>query len=96
VRLLCGELADRLDTAAGRLAGGRQLAPGPFGERRSPHCGQHAVRGLQLSAGVHPPVLAAQPFAVQQVGAGELGAELGTAEPVDRLAVPALGGLAVA
>ena len=40
--------------------------------------------------------LAAQPFAVEQVRAGELHADAGAAEPVDRLAVEALGGLALA
>ncbi len=54
------------------------------------------MRGPQLRPGVHPAVLAAQPLAVQQVSAGQFRAELSAAEPVDRLAVQALGGLALA
>src|SRR5207302_1338578 len=40
--------------------------------------------------------LAAKPLAVEEVGAGELDADAGVAEPVDRLPIQALGGLAVA
>ena len=47
-------------------------------------------------ARVDAAVLAAQPLAVEQVRAGELGTQPGPAEPLDRLAVQALGGLAVA
>jgi hypothetical protein len=54
------------------------------------------VSGPQLHAGVHPAVLAAQPFAVEQVGAGEFRAELGAAQPVDPFAVAALGNFALA
>ena len=50
----------------------------------------------QLLARVDPAALAAQPLAVEQVGAGELEAHAGAAKPLDRLAVEALGGLAVA
>jgi len=49
--------------------------------------------GPQLGAGVPAPVLAAQPFAVQEAGAGHGRAHAGTAEPLDRLAVAVLGGL---
>ena len=47
-------------------------------------------------AGVEPPVLAAEPLAVQQVGPGEFGPQPGAAEPLDRLGVALLGLLAVA
>ena len=50
----------------------------------------------QLLASVGTAVLAAQPLAVEQVRAGEFGPQRSTAEPVDRLAVEALGGLALA
>jgi hypothetical protein len=97
LRLLRGELAGRLGAPlAYRLAGGQQLAPGSFGERRHADRVQAVVSGPQLDAGVDAAVLAAQPFAVQQVGAGQFGAELGAAEPVDRLAVQVLGGLSLA
>jgi hypothetical protein len=54
------------------------------------------VRGAQLRPRLGPAALAAQPLAVQQVRAGEFGPKAGAAEPVGRLAVPALGVLAVA
>jgi hypothetical protein len=54
------------------------------------------MRGAQLCPRVGPPTLAAQPLAVQQVRTGQLGPEAGAAEPADRVAVPALGVLAVA
>ena len=41
-------------------------------------------------------MLAAQPFTVQQVRAGQFRAHTGTAEPLDRLPVQAVGGLALA
>jgi hypothetical protein len=40
--------------------------------------------------------LAAQPFAVQQVGTGQVRAHAGLAEPAERLPVQAVGGFAVA
>ena len=61
-----------------------------------PIAAEHLVRGAQLLARVHAPALAAQPFAVEQVGARELGADARAAEPLDRLAVEALGVVAVA
>src|SRR6266851_2720841 len=94
VRLLGGELADRLDRPpAHRVAGGQQLTPGPLGERLDAHRGEQAMGGPQLGAGVPAPVLAAQPFAVQEVGAGYGGAHTGPAEPLDRLAIGVPGGL---
>ena len=48
--------------------------------------------GPELFPGVGAAVFPAQPFAVQQVSAGEFRAEPGPAEPVDRLAVQAVGG----
>jgi Voltage-dependent anion channel len=57
-RLLRGERVRRLGgTLAGRLAGGQQLAPGPFGKCPGTHSGQHLVRGPQLDAGVRPAAL---------------------------------------
>ena len=79
-----------------RLAGGQQFAPGALGERRGTHRGQYLVRGPELRAGVCAAALAAQPFAVEQMGAGEFRAEPGTAQPVDCLAVKAVGGFTVA
>ena len=60
-----------------------------------PIVGEHVVRAAQLRARVQAAALAAQPFAVEQVGAGELSAYAGALEPLDRLTVERLGGLAV-
>jgi hypothetical protein len=50
---------------------------------------------VQLLARVGAAALPAQPLAVQQVGAGQVRAYAGAAEPVDRLLVQAAGGFAV-
>jgi hypothetical protein len=81
---------------AGGLAGGPQLAASPLSERLHADRGEHVVRGPQLRPRVGPPPLAAQPFAAEQVRAGEFGPEAGAAQSADRLAVAALGVLAVA
>src|SRR5204862_6135100 len=47
-------------------------------------------------AGVNPPILAAQPFAVMEMRAGQLHADAGAPKPLDRLAVEAVGFLAFA
>jgi hypothetical protein len=95
--LLGGQLAAGLHGGlAGGLAGGRKLAAGPLGEGPDAHRVQHAVRGTQLLAGVDAAALPAQPRAVEQVRAGQLGAQPGPAEARDRLPVLPLGGLAAA
>src|SRR3954447_11866104 len=94
VRLLRGELVDRLDRPlAHPVTGGQQLTPGPLGETLDAHRGEQAMGGPQLGAGVPAPVLAAQPFAVEEVGAGQCGAHAGPAETLDRLAIAVLSGL---
>src|SRR5689334_15502407 len=95
VRFLGGELAGRLGRPlAYRVTGGQQLTPSPFGKSLDAHRGEQVMGGPQLGAGVPAPVLPAQPFAVQEVSAGHGRAHAGTAEPLDRLAVAVLGGLA--
>ena len=49
-----------------------------------------------MLARVEAPALAAQPLAVQQVGAGQIRAELGPAEPVNRLLIETFGRFALA
>ena len=78
------------------LAGGQQLATGAFGERLGPDATEHLVRSAQLLARVHAPVLAAQPLAVQEVGAGAVDDDAAPAEPLDRLAVEGVGVLVLA
>ena len=88
VGLLRGERGRRLDAAlAHLLAGGDQLPAGALGERRHADRGEHVVGGAQLRARVRAAALPAQPLAVEQVRAGQLRAQPGPAEPVDRLAV---------
>ena len=78
------------------LAGGQQLATGAFGERLGPGEPEHLVRGAQLSSRVHAAALASEPFAVEQTSAGELDANPGALEPLDRLVVEGVGGLPLA
>ena len=66
------------------------VAPGSLGECSHADRVQHLVRSAQLRAGIRPAVLAAQPFAVHQMGASELRPEPGAAEPVDRFAIQIL------
>ena len=54
------------------------------------------MRGAQLLACVDPALLAAQPLPVEQTGAGELDADPGALEPLDRLAVERVGAVALA
>src|SRR5215470_18544196 len=94
--LLGGEHLRGLGAArAGPLAGGAQLGPGPGGERRHAHLIEHREGGAQLVPGVVTAVLVPQPLPVQQVSTGNLGTPPTTAEPVDRLAVTALGGVSL-
>src|SRR5207244_7804098 len=86
--ILGGEPAAGLDGAfAGGLAGGQQLALGALGEPLGAHCGEHLVGGAELLARVHASALAAKPLAVEEVSSGELDADAGVAEPVDRLPI---------
>src|SRR5215831_2804759 len=77
-------------------AGRAQLDPRAIGEGRSADQIEEFVRAAKLIAGVMPAPLAAQPFAVKQLGACKIQAQARAAEAVDCLAVEALGGLAVA
>src|SRR4051812_27340194 len=81
---------------AGMLARGLKLARGAPGERLDAHLREHLLGGAQLLACIHAPFLAAQPFAVEEVGARELRADPGASQPLDRLPVEALGGVVVA
>jgi hypothetical protein len=97
LHLLRGELIARLDSAlARRLAGGLQLVPGPLGEGLHAHQAVQLMSDAQLLAGVQAPTLAAQPFTVERMGAGERHTNAGAAEPLDRLEVEVFGRLAVA
>ena len=51
--------------------------------------------GPKLLARVETPVLATQPFAVHELGAGQVGRDVAARQPLDRLLVEGLGGRAV-
>ena len=89
---LGGEVADRLDGAfTDGLTGCGQLAGGPIGKDVGAHGGERLVGGAQLLARIEATVGAAQPLAVEQVGASKFAPDERVAEPLDRLAVVALG-----
>jgi len=90
----CGQDISRLRGAFGSaLARGAQLDPGPLGERPGAGGDEDLVRGAELIAGLTATALAAQPLAIEQVGAGQLDAQARASEAVDRLAVKILRGL---
>ena len=76
--------------------GPKEFASCSLGEPIEPHPVEHLVSGAQLLAGVDPPPLGSQPFAVDQMRAGELHSHAATAEPVDRLAVEPVREVALA
>jgi hypothetical protein len=69
------------------LAGCFQLDAGAFGERLHPEIGEVVIRRSQVLACVEASALTPQPFAVEEVGAGEIDAHAGSAEALDRLGV---------
>src|SRR5580693_81479 len=96
-RLLRGQDVGCPGGAFERLRAGRpQLDARPFGERRGADRVEDLVRAAELIAGVTPAPLAAQPLAVEQVGAPQFHPQASAAEAVDCLAVEVLGGCAVA
>jgi hypothetical protein len=51
------------------------------------------VSDTQLLARVNPAALTAQPLSIEQMRPGDLNADAGTAQAVDRLAVEEIGGI---
>src|SRR4051812_23285753 len=95
--LLRGQLLAALDPAfADALARRPELAFGARGERLGADAREQVERGAQVLAGVEAAPLAPQPLAVEEVGPRELHAHAGALQPLDRLLVEALGGVAVA
>jgi hypothetical protein len=68
----------------GRAASRKQLVPGLLGECLESHLVQLFVGCPEVIAGVRATSLATQPFAVQEVGAGDLDPEWSSAEVPDR------------
>ena len=69
------------------LARRPQLMERTFGKRQHPDFAEHVVGEPQLIACVDTALLATQPLAVEQVGAGVVGPESGSAEAFDGLSV---------
>ena len=91
--LLCGQIIAGLDgPLPHRLARRLELLAGALGERLHPDLDEHFVGRAQLLSRVDPAILTAQPLAVDQMRAGELGTEPGAAQPLDRLVIQSLGG----
>src|ERR1700754_4553854 len=91
---LGGELTGGIERASrDGLAEGPQLSRGAFGERLGTHRREHLVGSAQLLARIHAAMVMTQPFAVDQMGAGEFSADPSAAETLDRLAVVPLGGV---
>ena len=65
----------------------RELVTGALGKSVGPDAAEHFVGCSELLARVDAPVLATQPFAVQEPGAGEVDNATGACQPLDRLAV---------
>ena len=95
--LLRGQIVARLDASA-CAPSRRSPAARCARARRTPPCRspRTVVRGAQLLARVDAAVLAAQPLAVEQMRAGELGPQPGAAQPLDRFAIEVVCGLALA
>src|SRR5437868_8671516 len=95
--LLLSELAVGVDLAfADLLAGGEQFPARALGEGFGADRVEQVVRGVQLVAGVEPPVLATEPLTVEEVGPGKLEPERCATQPLDRLGVALPGLLAFA
>src|SRR6185312_16290718 len=75
----------RTGALARGLAGGLQLAAGPPGEPLHTHRLKHVAGAAQLGARVAAPALPAQPLPVKQMRTGQIRAQPGAAQPLDRL-----------
>src|SRR4051812_10496311 len=96
LRLLRREDAARLFGALSRgLSRGEKLATGTLREALGADLAEHLVGRSELLPSVHAPVLAAQPFAVQEAGAGEVDDATGARQPVDGLPIERLRGPSV-
>src|SRR5262249_36540305 len=94
--LLRRELVPRVVAApAHLLASRKKLVPGPLRESLGSHRHECLVCVPELLAGVRTAVLTAQPFAVEQLGPGEVRAEAGSPKAVDCLAIEGFGNLTV-
>src|SRR5918994_1079311 len=95
--LLRRELVARLHRALAHPPARRhELAAGTLGKRLHTDRVEHLVGGAQLHARIRTPTLPAQPLAVEQARAGELGTQPRSTQSIDRFGVGLLGRLAFA
>src|SRR5262245_60427742 len=95
--LLGCEVVARLRTALVRgFAGCFEFATSALGEGGGPDAAEPFVCGTKLFTGVDAPFLPTKPFAVDELGAGEVNDDSTTAEPLDSLSVETLGLIALA
>ena len=96
LRFLWSELVSRIHGSfAGTLTCRLQLEPCALGERLHSTVCEEFVSGSQLLASVQAPVLAPQPFAVEEMRARELGRKTRAAQSFDRFAVRRFSRVAV-
>src|SRR5918995_3448742 len=92
VSLLGCEHAARVVAALPRgLTRGQELVTGALGKPLGADAAEHFVGGSELLTRVDAAVLATQPFAVLEPGAGEMDHATAAREPLHRLAVEGLG-----
>ena len=88
LRLLRGELVERLDRSlAGVLTGRRELDPCALGERLHPEVREQFVGEPELRPGVQPTARAPQPLAVEEMRPGKVETQARRLQPSDRLAI---------
>src|SRR5919106_1305517 len=91
----CEQAARLVGARAGGLAGCRELATGALRKPLGSEAAERVVGGTKLLARVQASVLATQPFAVQELGSGQVRGEAAAGQPLDRLLVEGFGGRAV-
>src|SRR5262249_29153902 len=94
--LLRGQRLALVDAAGARLLAGRdQLDAGALGERLHADRAEQVVRRVECDPSIVEATLLTQPLAVEQLRAGELGAETRAREAIDSLLIVGLGDVAL-
>ena len=93
----CGVRSSRVSGVRlrGILTGRLQLQPSALDERLHAEVCEELVGDSQLLASIDTSAVAPKPLAVEEVGTSELHADAGASEPLDRLPVELIGGIAV-
>src|SRR6185503_1614684 len=97
IRLLrCEHLARVVGALPRGLTRGEELVAGTLGKSGGPDIAERLVGRSELLTGVRAAVLATQPFAVHEPGAGEVDHAAAAREPLDRLSGEARRNLSLA